>query len=132
MPKRDDQILSKMRLVSLILFAFLSLCLCKKLFKYDKSVCAFSPKFVENGTCTVQVKSDYSILTNIDYDVIIPLKNAFVKLEVYKLHSDLPPVLFSESFSLCESTKGLSYLGKSTLKHVKQFTNSILCELKVS
>lgn len=129
---------SKMK-CGLLLIAFLNFSLCEKLLKFYKTECNFNPKYMTNATCNLRMKSRNTVVANVDFDVVIPMKNLYITGVYYKFYNQFRPFLFNESAGTCDiadgsfsTMKGISYYGKTIARIASKFTNAIVCNYKVS
>lgn len=63
-----------------LLSILVSLIFGEKFLKMYKAECHFSPKYVVNGTCSLKIKSREAFVANVDYDLLIDMRNVTVNI----------------------------------------------------
>lgn len=126
------------RILVLLFIIFLNYSKCEKYIKFYKTDCNFNPKYVANGTCTLKMKSRQAFIANVEYDLLIEMKNVIANPVMYKFYNQFRPFLIDQTVKLCEITDknsflaGMNYYTKTIYRIVNRNTNALICHHKVS
>lgn len=125
--------------MKLITIAFVSIFLktsfSEKILKIEKNECPMNPEFIANETCETTVNGNI-LQSNVDYDVIKPMKNMILNVVLYKFTTKYEQFLINEFIYLCDIINGKHpvwhYYVDKLYKVIVKYSNSIKCNLDVS
>lgn len=103
--------------------------------KFYNTKCNFNPKWIENGTCFLKILKRNVIRANVDYDLILPMKNVSVQIVLSKFYSQFRPFMINEWAQLCKYLKypdTYNFFVRSAYRILIKYTNSIICEHPVN
>ncbi|XP_034479995.1 uncharacterized protein LOC117785851 [Drosophila innubila] len=90
--------------------------------------CIPDPKYAVNSTCLIKAKNWNMAVLNMDCDLILPLRNTTIQMELFKkgYSNQYHPFLVNVAFNLCDIISKRNYLSYGTIlwKIIKKYTNA--------
>lgn len=115
---------------ALVLLALIILAVADKQLKLYNTKCTASPKYVANDTCSIKMIARNEVVANVDFDLVLPLKNVTLYIRVLKFYNQFKPFLINDWVNLCKvlRSKGIFKLFiTSFLNYVSNYSNVLNC-----
>lgn len=110
----------------------------EKILTFTKAKCFSNQNYVVNSSCSVLHKTRDVSITNVNYDLKLPLYNVTVHMRFLKLQdSDSYKVfVINDLINICKSSKRknilkLNFFSKTLIRLVSRYSNMIRCYHKV-
>lgn len=108
----------------------------RKVFIISKSQLDLNSKYVVNGS-NILVHNRTSAFLNIEFDLVVPVKNVGIHFVLYKYEQRYKTFLLNETVNLCKALKDankakLHYFVQKLYTMVTDISNVLTCDFEVS
>lgn len=123
-----------MKITAALVLSLVQMCSLRKQMTFHTDLLELNPKYVVNGTSSM-VQDKSSVLINVDFDVILDLRNVTVHVQILN-YNDRKFSLVNERMVLCDVLRKknqfiFQYYVQKIYKVVREHTNNLICIHKV-